>query len=187
MIIVRAELTDLPQLLKFRTDAAAWLGSLGIDQWAEPFPVSNITASIRAGEVFLFKEDLAAGAAATVTLDRNIDPELWDLWTPEERAEPALYVHKLVVDRQHAGRDLGGQILDWAGDLAAQQGARWLRLDAWTSNSRLHQYYRAHGFQHVRTAPDPNEVSGWLAQRRAHRAPHGFDTTRVCPPLEQTD
>ncbi|MEW1551311.1 GNAT family N-acetyltransferase [Streptomyces tsukubensis] len=182
MIIVRAELTDLPRLLRFRTDAAGWLKRLGTDQWSQPFPASNIAASIRAGEVFLFKEDQALDAVATVTLDRNIDPELQDLWTPDEQDERALYVHKLVVDRQYAGQDLGGRILDWAGDLAARQEDRWLRLDAWTTNTRLHHYYLGHGFRHVRTTRDPDEVSGWLAQRPARLAPHGFgDPTGVSP------
>lgn len=182
MIIVRAKAADLPRLLKFRTDAASWLHPQGTDQWSQPFPASNIAASVEAGEVFLFKEDRALDAVATVTLDRTIDPELRDLWTPEEQAERALYVHKLVVDRQCAGRDLGGRILDWAGDLAARQGERWLRLDAWTTNTRLHRYYLDHGFHHVRTTQDPSEVSGWLAQRPARRASHSFgDLTGVSP------
>jgi GNAT superfamily N-acetyltransferase len=167
VIIVRAELADLSRLLRFRTDAAAWIAELGSDQWSTPFPAEHMANSIKAGTVFLIKESKAHDAAATVTLDGQIDPALWDLWTPEEKAEPALYVHKLTVDRRYAGQDLGGRILDWAGDLAARRGARWLRLDAWTTSTRLHQYYLEHGFQHLRTTADPDEVSGWIAQRPA--------------------
>ncbi|ASQ95410.1 GNAT family N-acetyltransferase [Streptomyces sp. 11-1-2] len=184
MIIVCAKPADIPRLVQFRTDAAAWLAPLGTDQWSTPFPEDQIAASVRAGEVFLVKGAGDGEAAATVTLDHDIDAELWDLWTPEERAEPALYVHKLTVDRRYAGHDLGGRILDWAGDRAARQGARWLRLDAWTTNARLHGYYARHGFQHVRTTADPDEVSGWLAQRPARFAQHGFEDRTVsdaCP------
>ncbi|MGY4919999.1 GNAT family N-acetyltransferase [Streptomyces sp. 900116325] len=179
MIITPAKLADVPRLVQFRVDAAAWLAPLGTDQWSTPFPSDHIAASVNAGEVFLVKESEEGEAVATVTLDHRIDPEIWDLWTPEERAEPALYVHKLTVDRRYRGRDLGGQILDWAGDLAARQGARWLRLDAWTSNSKLHRYYLLHGFQHVRTTTDPDEVSGWLAQRPARLTRHAFDDHAV--------
>jgi GNAT superfamily N-acetyltransferase len=175
VIIARAKLADLPRLLRFRTDAAAWLAGLGSDQWSTPFPAEHIANSIKADTVFLIKESKDHEAAATVTLDNQIDPELWDLWTPEEKAESALYVHKLTVDRQYAGQDLGGRILDWAGDLAARRGAKWLRLDAWTTSQRLHQYYIEHGFQHIRTTTDPNEVSGWIAQRPA--APVAVDLT----------
>ncbi|MFG3126550.1 GNAT family N-acetyltransferase [Streptomyces tendae] len=175
MIIETARLTDLPRLLRFRSDAAKWLAALGTDQWSAPFPADHIAASVQAGEVFLIRASEESEPAATVTLDHTTDPELWDLWTPEERAEPALYVHKLTVDRQHGGCGLGGRILDWAGDRAARQGARWLRLDAWTTNTQLHKYYVQQGFEHLRTTTDPDEVSGWIAQRPALRVPHGFD------------
>lgn len=172
MILVRAELADVPRLLKFRTDTALWLNSLGTDQWAKPFPAEHIMASIRAGEVYLLKEHQAADAAATITLDRDADERLW---TPEERTESALYVHKLTVDRKYAGVGLGTRLLDWAGDQAAEQGATWLRLDAWTTNTQLQAYYLGQRFRHVRTSNDPTVVSGWAAQRPARLAEHGFD------------
>lgn len=166
MILVRAEESDLPRLLRFRTDAAAWLSTRkGTDQWSNPFPPDRILESIRRGEVYLARESEAdREAAATITLDRDADPRLW---TPQEQAEPALYVHKLTVDRRFAGTGLGARMLDWAGDQAARQGCRWLRLDAWTTNLELQAYYRKQGFTHVRTSPDPDVVSGWAAQRPA--------------------
>ncbi len=176
MILVRAEEADLPRLLKFRTDASRWLSALGTDQWAKPFPASHILGSIRRGEVYLAKEHPEKDAAATITLDRDADPSLW---TPDEVAQGALYVHKLAVDRAYAGTGLGTRLLDWAGDEAAQRGARWLRLDAWTTNSRLQEYYRAHGFTHVRTNLDPQAVSGWAAQRPARHADHGFHASHL--------
>jgi GNAT superfamily N-acetyltransferase len=170
--VAPAEEADLHRLLAFRTDSAAWLAARGIDQWARPFPASTILASIRAGEVFLIKERQDADAVATVTLDRRADPRLW---SDEEQAEPALYVHKLTVDRAYAGNGLGARILDWSGDQAARRGCRWLRLDAWTNNPRLHAYYLDQGFTHVRTSSNPTVVSGWMAQRPARRnAEHGL-------------
>ncbi|MER7316505.1 MULTISPECIES: GNAT family N-acetyltransferase [Streptomyces] len=171
MIIVTAQEADLHRLLKFRTDTSLWLGAQGIDQWAKPFPAEHILASIRAGEVFMIKEDPGSDAAATVTLDQDADERLW---TPAERLEPACYVHKLTVDRAYAGTGLGSRILDWAGDQAAHRGAKWLRLDAWTTNPRLHAYYESQGFYHIRTSTDTNVVSGWVAQRPAALAEHGL-------------
>ncbi|MGW2109081.1 GNAT family N-acetyltransferase [Streptomyces sp. NPDC001948] len=169
MIVVRAELGDLARLIKFRSDAADWLRPRGIDQWSLSFPPEQMAASIARGQVYLFKEHAAADAAATVTLDREADDLLW---TPEEQLDDALYVHKLTVDRAHAGAGLGARILDWAGNRAAQAGARWLRLDAWTTNPQLQAYYLSQGFHHVRTVEDP-EVggSGWVAQRPARAEP----------------
>ncbi|WP_330335783.1 GNAT family N-acetyltransferase (plasmid) [Streptomyces sp. NBC_00536] len=176
MILVRAEEADLARLLKFRSDASAWLATLGTDQWAKPFPASHILSSIRRGQVYLAKDHPEKDAAATITLDRDADESLW---TPDEVTQGAFYVHKLAVDRAHAGTGLGTRLLDWAGDEAARQGARWLRLDAWTTNTRLQEYYRAQGFTHVRTSRDPQVVSGWAAQRPSRHADHGFNTSRL--------
>jgi GNAT superfamily N-acetyltransferase len=172
VIISQACEADLPRLLQFRRDSAAWLAPRGIDQWSNPFPPERILASIMAGEVFLVREAAGTDAAATITLDSDADHRLW---TQGERDEPARYVHKLTVDRKYAGTGLGARILDWAGDQAAQAGAVWLRLDAWTTNPRLHQYYRDQGFDHIRTSSDPAVVSGWAAQRPARRSSaHGL-------------
>jgi GNAT superfamily N-acetyltransferase len=63
---------------------------------------------------------------ATITINHHAKPELW---TEEERAEPALYAHKVTVDRAYGGQGLGTELLDWAGTKAADDGADWLR---WT-------------------------------------------------------
>ncbi|MFM9452348.1 GNAT family N-acetyltransferase [Streptomyces europaeiscabiei] len=165
MRITRATLADVPRLHQFRTDAAAWLAGRGSDQWSTPYPEELLRQSIVAGEVFLVHEATITDPVATVTLDAKADPVLW---TPEEIQEPAFYVHKLTVASPGSRRGLGSRILDWCGDQAARAGARWLRLDAWTSNTRLHAYYRTQDFIHVRTVHDDEAYgSGWVAQRPA--------------------
>jgi hypothetical protein len=106
--------------------------------------------------------------AATITINRFAKPELW---TPEEAAEPALYAHKVTVDRAYGGQGLGAELLDWAGTRAADEGADWLRVDVWTTNERLQHYYLKQGFTYVRTVVLPHNPSGALFQRPAQRAP----------------
>ncbi|MGW6839634.1 GNAT family N-acetyltransferase [Streptomyces sp. NPDC054958] len=168
MIIEIATPDDLAKLLAFREEAAAWLSELGSDQWRRPYPADRLLATIEAGTVFMVRD--GGMTAATVTLT----PEAEDgLWLSEELAEPSMFVNKLTVARAYAGRDLGGRLLDWAGDRAHRSGASWLRLDAWTANKELQRYYLSHGFEHVRTVTEGGavnggpRVSGWLAQRPA--------------------
>ncbi|MGC5006428.1 hypothetical protein OIE61_39610 [Streptomyces sp. NBC_01762] len=127
-------------------------------------------------------------------LKRAGPDDAWDLlrlWADHELAEPSMFVNKLTVARMHAGQDLGGRLLDWAGDRAHRSGAAWLRLDAWTTNEALQQYYLRHGFKHVRTVTEGGavnggpRVSGWLAQRPARAAQdHGLtDLAQPCRPL----
>ncbi|MFG2480991.1 GNAT family N-acetyltransferase [Streptomyces fagopyri] len=173
MILSRAGLDDLPRLIQFRTNAAAWLRTQGSDQWAEPFPAEHIANSIKANTVYLLRTSEQADAAATITLDEDSDDLLW---LPRELQEPALFVHKLTVDRRYTGLNLGTELLNWASTKAAHQGKQWVRLDAWTTNRHLQQYYERQGFQHVRTVHDPLVGgSGWVAQRRAAPAPFRFE------------
>ncbi|MER5615422.1 GNAT family N-acetyltransferase [Streptomyces sp. NPDC002215] len=172
MIVVRAELSDIPRLLKFRTDAAKWLRDQGSDQWSTPYPPELLAQSVTAGEVYLFHPAEAEPPVATVTLDHRSEPVLW---SADERNEPALYVHKLTLARPGSGDRLGARILDWCGDRAARGGMQWLRLDAWTNNARLHAYYERLGFTHIRTVHDPAAYeSGWVAQRLATRRELAF-------------
>jgi GNAT superfamily N-acetyltransferase len=160
---------DLAEILDMRTEAATWLGALGTDQWSRPFPdeqsqSDRLLTGIIAGETWMVRD--GAATVATITVNDFANPLLW---TEAECAEPARYVHKMTVRRSHAGAGLGGRLLDWAGNRAALANAKWLRLDAWTTNIALQDYYRGQGFQHVRTIVRPDYPSGALFQRPALR------------------
>jgi GNAT superfamily N-acetyltransferase len=173
---------DLAKLLAFRQEAAAWLSRLGTDQWQRPYPADKLLATIEAGEVFMVRDGDVTAATITLT------PEAEEgLWTADELREPSLFINKLTVARTHAGHNLGGRLLDWAGDRGHRASAKWLRLDAWTTNTGLQAYYLRHGFRHVRTVHQGAavnggpRVSGWLAQRATGRATHGFSDETNAP------
>ncbi|MGB8940642.1 MAG: GNAT family N-acetyltransferase [Streptomyces sp.] len=175
MRISLAEPGDLTKLLAFREEAARWLSELGTDQWSRPYPADRLLVTIESGTVFMVRD--GETTAATITLTAEAEE---GLWTEEELSEPSLFVNKLTVARTHAGQNLGGRLLDWAGDRAFRSSVKWLRLDAWTSNDALQRYYVHQGFEHVRTVREGAavnggpRVSGWLAQRAARAADHGF-------------
>ncbi|MFD5014619.1 GNAT family N-acetyltransferase [Streptomyces chartreusis] len=180
MRIVPAQPADVTKLLAFREEASVWLSQLGTDQWQRPYPADKLMETITAGTVFMVRDGEATAATITLTSEAEAG-----LWTDEELAEPSLFINKLTVARTHAGRNLGGGLLNWAGDRAFRMGAKWLRLDAWTTNAGLQQYYRRQGFEHVRTVVEGvavnggPRVSGWLAQRAARPSDHGFTDETV--------
>ena len=182
MRIIPAQPDDVHNLLAFREEAAGWLARLGTDQWQRPYPADRLLSTIEAGSVFMLLEGPATVGTITLTPDAEEG-----LWTEKELREPALFINKLTVARTHAGRNLGGRLLDWAGDRAHRAGAVWLRLDAWTTNVGLQQYYLRQGFEHVRTVLEGSavnggpRVSGWLAQRRTAPAAHGFEDATPSP------
>lgn len=185
MKVTSATPADLDRLLSFREEAASWIGKLGSDQWSRPYPADRLLATIEAGTVFMLRDgDRTAG---TITLTTEAEE---GLWSETELGEPSMFVNKLTVAREYAGQNLGGRLLDWAGDRAYRASAKWLRLDAWTTNTRLQRYYLDQGFEHVRTVLEGNavnggpRVSGWLAQRPTRPTEHHFtDETPAPAPL----
>jgi len=144
-------------------EAAKWLAEKGSDQWQYPVRMNAIRYKIEEGTCWLVISS-TGGVVGTVTLDENADPQLW---TPADLPNDALYVHRLVVSRQTAVPSLGAAVLDWCAGCSENQGKQWLRLDAWTSNVGLHDYYRRRGFEMVRIVHGEGIVSGALFQRPA--------------------
>jgi GNAT superfamily N-acetyltransferase len=147
LLLRRATEFEYGGILELIASAGEWLRSTGTDQWMAPWPSESerrerVLAAIQAGRTWVAWD--GNRLAATVA----VSPNDHDIWPAESRRDPAVYVRRLVVDRNHAGRGLGAQLLDWAGLRASREyGARWIRVDLWTTNTRLHDYYRRHGFE----------------------------------------
>jgi GNAT superfamily N-acetyltransferase len=166
LTIRKAEPADLDTVDSLREEAVAWLASKGLDQWQPGqarVPTRTTTAdSIARGTCYL-AYDRDGNLTGTIAIDDHADCEFW---TPAEQAEPALYVHRMIVPSAARGKEVGQVLLDWAAEFATNTGKRWLRLDAWKTNSGLHRYYLARGFRHVRTVDLAHRGSGALFQRR---------------------
>jgi GNAT superfamily N-acetyltransferase len=154
---------DIPTVVDLWNEAKNWLASEGLDQWQYPIKMHNIYRAVETGSCWLVEPSSGGPAIATVTLSDNADPSLW---RPEDEPDQGLYVHRLVVRRSEAHHNLGADILDWASDQVRMTGRKFLRLDAWTNNVGLHDYYRRLGFRLVRIVEHPSG-SGALFERDA--------------------
>ena len=155
---------DLSTIVQWRQDATAWLVSIGSDQWSGAgIDVIAFTTRVRISiaEGGTWIAEVEGQPAATVAIDDHCDDP--ELWTPAEQAESVI-VHRMMADQAHRRRGLGAVLLDHADWIARQYGKRWVRLDAWTTNTRLHDYYRQLGFRLVRVS-DPTWVSAALFER----------------------
>lgn len=150
--------------MALRTEAEAWLGTKGTDQWSDPETggkaIAKWRAAIDEGRAWVVVTD---GGEVLATVSRG--PVDRDFWTDDDRPESALYLYKLIVSRNASGRQLGARLVDWASSLAALEGRDWVRVDTWRTNGELHAYYERLGFSHVRTESPSHRRSGWLAQR----------------------
>jgi GNAT superfamily N-acetyltransferase len=120
----------------------------------------ELLPGIDAGTVHLAEAD--GSTVGTMTLHEDHDE---DLWTPADDPASALYLSHLGVVRSLGGHGIGAWMLAQATHQARRHGKRWLRLDARTTNTKLHAYYRQQGFHQIRTVDVPGNESGALFQR----------------------
>jgi hypothetical protein len=166
MTIERATVDELASVLQVLNEAAERVHARGLDQWPHGFDADRIGPYVALAEMWLVR-DTGGRAVATVRVTADADP---DFWGASEAAELALYVSKLarVPD---AAPGTGELLLRWVTDHAASLGYTWVRLDAWRTNTGLHEYYRARGWDVVRTVQLPHRRSGALFQRSARPDP----------------
>jgi ribosomal protein S18 acetylase RimI-like enzyme len=153
-----AEPADLDAIVGLIDGAAAWLRTKDTDQWENPWPNrsgrdTRVKEGIDRGKTWIVRDDEIT--AGTITMDTEAHPKLW----PEmDVQEPAVYVHRLVVNRKFAGKGIGASLVELAGDLAFREyAARWIRVDVWDNNTGLHNYYRNLGFMPHSTAKAPEK------------------------------
>jgi|SRR6516225_2660002 predicted N-acetyltransferase YhbS len=150
---------DTTAILRLISAAAQWLQEAkGTDQWARPWPNrkardGRVAQGIEDGLTWMVEDN--GSLAGTVTL-REQGTDI--LWTPGDLLDPAVYVSRLIVSREHAGLGIGAALIDWAGLRGLQEwDANWIRVDVWTNNLALHDYYKNQGFTHLRTCPFDDE------------------------------
>jgi len=154
-----AAVDDMETILGMIDEAAAWLATKGTDQWARPWPSrpardTRVLRGIRGGCTWIAED--RDEPVATITYRQSGNQKLWN--TTEQR-DPAVYVSRLIVSRRHAGDHIGSALIDWAGRQAVEAwGAQWIRIDVWTTNTALHNYYEKQKFAPVRICQfdDPN-------------------------------
>jgi GNAT superfamily N-acetyltransferase len=161
--IRRAAPQDEDAVLVLLEKATSWLAERGSDQW-QSLDRRRCHVQRDLDERTIYLVETGADQVATITVDDLADS---DFWLSGDAVDTAVYVHRMVVARDLAGRNLGSAMLDWAGRHAQRRGKSWVRLDAWRTNAALHGYYRDRGFDHVRTRDLPWRGSGVLFQRPA--------------------
>lgn len=169
MALLRATPEERDVILELHGDAVRWLRGKDTDQWAKPWPDEErrnerIEQDLLEGKTWLVWDDTAA--AGTIT----IDPADNEVWPAEKRSENAIYVRRVIVRRRYAGIGLGARLLDWAADVGVRKHeARLIRIDVWTTNTELHDYYRKQGFT-LSEFRDPDDLPDYPSRALFQRS-----------------
>ena len=175
---------DLDKVVALVREAAAWLRSIRIDQWQEPWPDpaghrERILNDLFKGKTWLVRDGKTTIATVTIDTDEPLDAQERPVWPAEENRRPVLYVRRVIVSRHYARLRLGAALLDWAADVAKRDhGAELIRVDVRTTNVKLHAYYVGQGFTRC---PDPQGLGDYPSQALFQRSVDvpGSDFTKL--------
>ena len=174
MRIARAEPTNehLQAILGLIEEARTWLPAKGTNQWSKPWPNkeerdARVLCGLEVGATWIVwdENEDKNSLAATVTIATRPNAAVWSK-SACKLADRAVYAHRLITAREYAGGGLGAELIDWTGLRGRREyGAKWIRIDVWSSNVALHDYYMKRGFEPCGTCPDPSYPSGKLFQK----------------------
>jgi GNAT superfamily N-acetyltransferase len=168
------------------SEATEWLRGKNTDQWAKPWPnarmrYEHVLHDITEGKIWIVCDDDTVIGTITVDKEAPVDFASNYIWPPELRAETALYVRRTIVRRSYAGLGIGAGLLDWATGVAKRElSTTLLRIDVWTTNQKLHDYYRSQGFM-LCEIRDPAEIPVYPARALFERRinPNGHSRVGV--------
>ncbi|WP_409250864.1 GNAT family N-acetyltransferase [Bacillus sp. SCS-153A] len=141
----KAREEDKEKILSLLVGAAEWLQTKGTSQWDYYMTdleanTEEVLESIKNQSTYLLEQD--GLAAASVILEEN--PGDWDreIWGEESAQTDVVYLHRLVVNRNFAGRGIGDALMEWAKKHVRGREKKYIRFDCLNSNEGLNSYYQ---------------------------------------------
>lgn len=175
---------DLDKVVGLVREAADWLGSRRIDQWQKPWPDragqrERILNDLFKGKTWLMRDGNTTVATITIDADEPLDAQERPVWPAGEDRRAVLHVRRVIVSRRYARLGLGAALLDWAAGVAKRDhGGELIRVDARTTNLKLHAYFEGQRFTRC---PDPQGLGDYPSQALFERRVEvpGSDFTKL--------
>jgi len=154
---------DTVTVLALLDKAAAWLVAQGrTGQWGtgrqatDPRRIAMARKWAESGGLYLaWLDGTPVGALAVGEAPAYAGPA----------TEPELYVNLLVTDRDHAGKGIGGALLEHARELAEAAGKHLLRLDCYAGgDGALVRYYESQGYTATESITVDTPTGPWPGQ-----------------------
>ena len=140
-MIRRATIEDIPQIMGIVADAQLSLRELGIDQWQDGYPTVDVIEGDIASEVgYVYSVDNKIVGYAAIVLDGESE---WNT------ANDYVVVHRICVRRGYTKAGVAMALMDYASQMAVEQGYTGFRIDTHRGNIRMLAMLEKRGFKYV--------------------------------------
>ena len=147
MIIRKAEISDLENIMKMYKSCVAGMLKNSIDQWDATYPNSEvIMQDIKAKTYFVAEEDsIIIGG---INIAQNQDKTYLEInW--EDNSNSFLVVHRLGVKKEFWKKGIGKKLMIFAENLVVEKGLKSIRLDTYSGNPKAMEFYINLGYQQL--------------------------------------
>ena len=148
----RAQMRDIPDIMRTVREAQAFMRTLEIDQWQDGYPEqSTLEKDIEIGQLYVFSEDGpdpgAPGSIAAFAALSLLPEPVYDALEGEWLTQgPCLTIHRMALDDAHRGSGLASRIIDRAAAIARSAGFAGLRADTHPGNKAMRRFLEKQGF-----------------------------------------
>lgn len=143
-MIKQAEEKDILIIEMILLDAVNWMKEKGLqNQWNEnSIKWDLLSKDYRITDFYIaYRNEMPVGCVAITDTDTKYWPEV-----PQEKS---MYLHKLTVMREFAGKGISKELIDYAKALSIKRGINVLRLDCNMQRDKLRRLYENEGFIYV--------------------------------------
>lgn len=138
MKILPSNSQDIDIIFELYDEAIAFQKKVSNQHWL-PFEKDMVKNEIKNGLQWkiVYGDEIACVFAIAFS-----DPEIWK----EKNSDPAIYIHRIVTKEKYRGKNLVGNIVDWAKEYGRTKHKNYVRMDTWGDNPKLKEYYMKFGF-----------------------------------------
>ncbi len=165
--IVQAKLSDVDSIVDMYRQATARLREIGLNQWTDHYPNKNIIQKdIEQEQLFILKNN--ANILGAVTLNEEQEEKYKTIdW--KYRDGKVLVIHRLVIHPDHQGLGFARILMDYSENVARKQQYSSIRLDAYSSNKQIIQFYSNRNFEHRGEIFFPERTEPFYAMEKAYK------------------
>jgi ribosomal protein S18 acetylase RimI-like enzyme len=135
----------LQEVFTILSDCRLQLDAQGIHQWTGSYPsLTIIEDDIKGGHLYCAMS--GSQCLGTVSISEAQEPEYSAVpWT--DIPGRVIVIHRLAVHPQHQGKGLAGKLMDFAEAYGLDHDYSSIRLDAFSRNRQVLQFYENRGYQ----------------------------------------
>ena len=119
------------------------------EKFWQKFDESLIKTEIRENRLWKILEEDEIACIFSIA---HSDPLIWG----EKAGERSLYIHRIVTNPLFRGLGYVKKIIEWAQEFSRKFGKKFIRIDTWSDNQKLIDYYQNCGFNFIRTVTPQN-------------------------------